>query len=77
MTKKCHEMINLASLFFPFKNPRLKDQAGVDLRLVSHWLGWCPAINPYSAANSSCQKLPFCTMGTQALAWLQLHTAFW
>ena len=31
---------------------KLKNQVGVDLRLVSHFLAQCPAVNPFFAANS-------------------------
>ena len=48
------------------KNPELKHQVGVDLRLVSHSLAWCPVINSAFAANSHSQSLASCTTGTQA-----------
>ena len=48
-------MIN-PSLFVLLKQQqqqlKLKNQVGVDLRLVSHFLAQCPAVNPFFAANS-------------------------
>lgn len=62
MIKKRHKTtINPSFFFLPSKTPQLKDPVAVGVRLVSHCLDWCPATNPYFAANTQCQ-FGFCSV---------------
>ena len=64
-------MINSSFSVLPLKKkktkkPSLKDQGGIELRLVSHSLAWRPAVNAVlSFTTTRCQESDFAFQATE------------